>query len=296
MIGKFSLKNRQIIIGYLFILPFVLYTLVTNTGPIIYAFIKSFFSWSLTEKSHFVGFDSYKAVFADPIFWNSLKNTALFLIICIPIEIVIALFVAVLFNYNINNKFKTIFKTIYFLPVITSFVAAGFVWGWIFNSKYGPIDQFLVRIGLPKIFFLTNLNTVIPSISLVNIWLRIGFAMIIFLAGLEGIPRTYYEAAVIDGASKWTIFRKITLPLLNPQLVIVIIFETINCIKIFDLPYVMTGGGPAYRSESLVLHIYQTTFTLARIDKGLAMGIILLFIAMIISIIQWKAVGKKIEF
>ncbi|MHB8278388.1 MAG: carbohydrate ABC transporter permease [Candidatus Humimicrobiaceae bacterium] len=294
--GKYSLRRRKIMTGYLFILPFVVFMLVTNTGPVVYGFVKSFFSWSLSGGSHFVGFDIYRSVFADDIFWNSLKNTGLFYIISVPVEITIALFLAVLFSYNINNKFKTIFKSIYFLPVITSFVAAAFVWKWIYNSFYGPLDQFLVRIGLPKIMFLTNSITVIPSISVVQIWMRIGFVMIIFLAGLEGIPRTYYEAAMVDGASRWKVFSKITLPLLNPQLIMVFIFETISVMKIFDLPYIMTNGGPAGRSRSIVLHIYETSFTMGRIDKGLAMAVILFVIIMIINVVQWKIIRRTIEY
>lgn len=282
--------------GYLLILPFVLFMLVTNTGPLVYGIIKSFFSWSLVGESHFVGFDVYRSVFANDIFWKSIKNTGLFYIICIPIEITIALFVAVLFSSNINNKFKTIFKSIYFLPVITSFVASAFVWKWLYNTMYGPLDQFLVSIGLPKIMFLTNPTIVIPSISVVNIWMRIGFIMIIFLAGLEGIPRTYYEAAMVDGASRWAVFSKITLPLLNPQLVMVLILETITVIKIFDIPYVMTSGGPADASKPIVLHIFNTSFNLGRVNEGLAMSAIIFVIAMIINVVQWKIIRRKIEY
>jgi multiple sugar transport system permease protein len=293
---KYSLRRKKTITGILFILPFIVFILITNTGPVLYSFVKSFFSWSLVGESHFAGFDVYRSVFSDDIFWNSLKNSGLFYILSVPAEILIALFIAVLFSYNINSKFKAIFKSIYFLPVITSFVAAAFVWKWIYNSIYGPLDQFLVSIGLPKILFLTDSATVIPSISVVNIWMRIGFVMIIFLAGLEGIPRVYYEAAMVDGASRWKVFTKITLPLLNPQLVIVLIFETINVMKIFDLPYIMTNGGPAGSSRSIILHIYETSFTMGRIDKGLAMAIILFIIIMIMNIVQWRVVRRRIEY
>ncbi len=293
---RFSIRRKRMLIGYLFILPFVVFMLVTNTGPLIYGFIRSFFSWSLVAESHFVGLDIYRTVFADNIFWISLRNTGLFYIICVPIEVAIALSLAVLFSYNINNRFKTVFKSIYFIPVITSYVAAAFIWKWIYNSMYGPLNQFLVSIGLPKILFLTDSATVIPSIAIVNIWMRIGFAMIIFLAGLEGIPKIYYEAAMIDGASRWKVFSKITFPLLNPQLVIVFIFETINIMKIFDIPFIMTYGGPANRSRSIVLHIFETSFTLGRLNEGLAISTILFVIVMIINIVQWKVIKRRIEY
>ena len=293
---KNTLGKRQAIIGYLFILPFVLFMLVTNIGPLIYSFIESFFQWSLSGPGRFVGFDIYRNVFADKIFWLSLKNTGLFFIICVPVEIIISLFLSVLFSFSINQRFKTFFKSIYFIPVITSFIAAAFIWKWIYNPNFGPIDQFLVKIGLPKILFLASKTMVIPSISIVNIWMRIGFIMMIFLAGLEGIPQNYYEAAMIDGASKWKIFSKITLPLLNPQLVIVIIFESINIIKIFDVPFVLTSGGPANTSRSIVLHIYETSFGLGKISEGLAMSVILFVIVMIISIFQWKVVRRNIDY
>ncbi|MCL5073270.1 MAG: sugar ABC transporter permease [Actinobacteria bacterium] len=283
-------------VGYLFISPFVFFILAINIGPVVYSFIKSFFSYSLVGANHFVGFDIYKGVFTDPIFWNSLKNTGLFAIISIPIEITIALFVAVLFSYNINSKFKTIFKAIYFLPIITSFVASGFVFRWAYDTMHGPLDQILVNMGLPKIMFLTNMHTVIPSIAVVHIWMRIGFAMIIFLAGLEGIPRIYYEAAMIDGASRWKMFCKITLPLLNPQIVMVVIIETLVVLKIFDLPYVLTSGGPAGRSTPIVFHIYETIFTYGRAEYAMAMSIILIVIIMIINVVQWIAIKRKVEY
>ena len=294
--GKITLRKRQMMIGYLFILPFVFFILFTNIGPVIYSFIGSFFSYSLTGTSHFVGFNIYKDVFADQNFWSSLKNTGLYAIISIPVEIAISLFVAVLLSYNINSKLKTTFKAIYFLPIITSFVAAGFIFKWAYDTLHGPLNQILVNMGLPKIMFLTNMNTVIPSIAAVNVWMRIGFAMIIFLAGLEGIPEIYYEAAMIDGASKWKVFTKITLPLLNPQIVMVVIIETLVVLKIFDLPYVMTSGGPAGKSMSIIYHIYETGFTRGRMEYAMAMSIILIIIIVIINLIQWIAIKRNVEY
>ena len=293
--GK-SVKDKQIRAAYVFIIPCVLFFIVTFIYPTFYAFWLTLQKWSFIGAPEFVGFEQYIRVFHDSLFWKSMKNTLVLALLSVPPTMVLALGAALLFNAATAFPFRRLFRAIYFLPVITSSVAIAFVWDWLYQPQIGLFNAILTTLGLPRQMWLTSATEVLPSLALMNIWARLGFDMVIFWAGLRGIPRIYYEAAMIDGASPFQRFRHITLPLLNPQIVLVTVIEVINVLKIFDIPYIATRGGPANASRVAVLHIYDLAFTWNRVGEASVAALFLFACIMVATLLQWRVLRRPVEY
>ena len=295
LVGK-SIRDRQVRTAYLLILPTILYFLVTFTYPAIQAFWLSMHKWTMVGDPKFVGLSQYVNILGDKLFWTSMKNTAMLTLLSVPATIVLAILAAVLFHSASKMPFRNVFRSIYFLPVITSSVAVAFVWSWIYQPDIGLLNTLLEGVGIPGQRWLSSPQQVLPSLGVMNIWMRLGFDMIIFWAGLQGIPSVYYDAAKVDGAGPFEQFYYITLPLLNPQIVLVAIIEIINSLKLFDLVFIATSGGPVNSSRVAVLHIYDLAFSWNKMGEASAVAVVLFVVILVVTIAQWKFLSKGTEY
>ncbi|MFC1745519.1 carbohydrate ABC transporter permease [Candidatus Riflebacteria bacterium] len=281
--------------GIIFILPAALFFLCVNVLPMLYAFFLSFHDWNLlsTQKS-FILLENYARLLSDPIFFRSLFNTFLYMLISVPLELFCALMIALALNSGI--KMVTMFRVAYFIPHITSVIAAGYIWTWLYDPTFGLFNNVLSKIGwfLP---FLKSTTMALPSVAIMSVWMKMGFDIIIFLAGLQGIPDTVYEAARIDGTSRFRTFYKITLPLLNPTIVFLAVMSAMRSLKMFGEVFVMTeNGGPLNSTRSIVFTIQETSFQSHQMGYGAAMTVVLFLIIVVITFIQMKVLTKKFKY
>ncbi|MEK5404616.1 sugar ABC transporter permease [Paenibacillus sp. FSL W8-0439] len=286
-------KKHQALWGYLFIGPQFLGLLCFSLLPLLYAFYLSFVNWDGFGVPLFVGLDNFKGQLSDPDFWKALINTVYYMVLVIPVGIVLALLVAIVLN---KVKGREIYRLFFFMPVVTSSVSVGVIWMWILNGEFGILNHLLRAIGIVGPMWLTATHWVIPSIALLSIWLGLGYNMVIFLAGLQGISKSYYEAAEIDGASKFQQLRYITLPLLSPTTFFVTIMMVISSFQVFDQAFVMTNGGPAKASYTLVYHIYDQAFIDFTMGESAAAAMILFVIILIFTLLQFKMQKRWVHY
>ena len=288
-----TFSDKRARIGYAFVLPAVIYFLLVYFYPLFQSIQMSFFRGGFGEAPKFVGFASYENVFTDPMFWLTVRNTLYFVILSVPATVFLALMVAILLNRIKNRRFRDILSATYFLPLVTSLVAAALIWGWIYQPIYGLANYLLAIIGLPAQKWLSSTTQVMPSLAFINIWLRVGFDTIIFLAALQSIPDELMESAKIDGANALRTFRHITLPLLNPQIVMVSILELITAVKVFDQVYATTVGGPANASRVIMMYLYNMSFQWFKFSEASVVAIFIFISLLIISVLQWVFLRKS---
>ena len=254
----------------LFLLPSVAGITLFLVGPIVASLALSFASWDLLTPPRFVAFDNFRSLWGDPEFWSALTHTLTFLLGYIPLVMVAGLLVAVALNQRIPGQ--GLFRAVYFLPVVTSWVAVALVWKWLLNPHYGLVNNLLAAIGVSGPAWLFDPSWAMPAIILTSAWKDTGFVMAILLAGLQGIPRVYYEAAAIDGATGAQRLMHVTLPLLSPALFFALTISLINSFQVFDQVYVMTGGGPAGATTVLVERIVKYAFSYSLMGQAAAMS------------------------
>ncbi len=277
-------RTADILWGYLFILPQFVGLVAFGLIPLISVFVLSTTDWSGLGAKNFVGFNNYLDQFQAPDFQTAITNTIYYTVIVVPGGLVVALLAALGLN---NVRGKTIFRVIFFTPVVTSSVAVSIVWLFLLNSDFGLVNTYLKQwFGIIGPGWLTDTRLVIPSIAAMSIWWGLGFNMVIFLAGLQGIPRLYYEAAQIDGATKAQQFWRITLPLLSPTTFFVLVLSIIGSFQVFDQAFVMTGGGPAKASYTMVYHIYQLAFVNFTFGESSAAAVMLFGVILIFTLCQ----------
>jgi multiple sugar transport system permease protein len=277
-----------------FIAPQVLGLLAFSLIPVVYAFILSVMKWDGLGAREFIGLENFRNQFADSDFRGALIHTFIYTAIAVPGSVILSLLVALAVNHV---KGKTIYRTIFFLPTVTSSVAVSMVWLWMLNGDFGLINMYLRDLfSLDPPNWLVNKTWVIPTVALVSIWAGLGFNMVIFLAGLQGIPATYLEAAQIDGASKWRQFWNITLPLLSPTTFFVTIISIIASFQVFDMIYVMTGGGPGSASTTMVFHIYELAFVNFTFGVSAAAAVVLFAIIMVATLFQFWGQRRWVHY
>lgn len=283
-------KKRFNYIPYLFVAPNIILFLCFMIIPILYTTYISLTNWSVIGIPKFIGLNNYLYLLKDSTFWISLWNTAYYTFVTVPVIIVLALVFALILNRKI--KFRGAFRAAIYLPAVISTIAAGILWMWIFNTDFGVLNYILNLLGLKSMDWLTNGNLAMIPVILTTIWSRVGYNMVIYLAALQDIPVSYYEASYIDGASKWQQFKSITLPLLKPTHIFVLVMAIIFSFKSFDLIYVMTRGGPGTATTTTVQYIYKTAFEVGKMGRASALGIILFAIMAILTAVQLKF-GEK---
>jgi multiple sugar transport system permease protein len=290
----FREHNSDTFTAYAMLSPNIILMSVFIFAPIIYAFYVSLHDWNGLSEMEFTGINNYINLFDDEEFWLSLWITVKYTLVFVPSVFCFALLLALLVN-SIKGKSQELYRTMYFLPYSISLVVGGLVWSFMYDPTKGFINQLLNKIGIENQNFLMSTDQVLYSVAAVGLWLVIGFNMIIFLASLKDIPRTYFEAAEIDGASSIQKFLHITFPLLKNTNVFIIIVTTIGSFQVFDQLKVMTNGGPAFSSTVTVLYIYKQAFELNKLGFSSAAAFVLFAIIMALTLIQLKATSSKEE-
>ncbi len=282
--------NRRALTGYAFILPALILLIVFALGPFLFTIWVSLHSWNMLTPvgdMPWVGLDNYKYLFQDdPLFRETLKNTIIFAVGNVGVSLLLALLVAVVLNGPIH--WRPVWRAAFFLPYITAPVAIAIVWRNMLNGQFGMINGLLARVGIPAQGFIDSLDQAMPSLIGVAVWHGVGYYMIIFLAGLQAIPYDLYEAGKLDGASNWRLFFSITIPLLRPTLLFVIVINTLNALQVFDLPFVLTNGGPVNKTNTMVMYMYDTAFSFLRMGRATAMAVVLFGIIFFITMVQLR--------
>lgn len=247
----------------------------------------SFFSYNLiTRTGEWQDIQNYLLAAQDPLFWRTIRNTFYFFVLKVPIQMALALLLAML----VRQPFRGVgaIRTIILIPTITSMVVVSVIWGLMYHPNNGLINGFFELVGLPAQPFLINAKQAMPSLALMTIWKDVGFNMIFFLAGLMGIPDVYYEAGMIDGANRWQLFRHITLPLLRGTTIFVLVTSTITAFKVFTPVFLMTRGGPASSTRVIVLYIYENAFIYNKMGYAAALSVILALALLLASLFQLR--------
>jgi multiple sugar transport system permease protein len=270
--------------------PYTAFLLVFALYPILFALVLVFLKWDLVTTPAFAGMDNVTLLAHDGRFWRAVANTFLFLSIHLPLQIVTALALALALNRPL--KFLSFWRAAFFLPVVISGAVVAILWSNLYATDVGLINGVLVRIGLRPVSWLTDPNTAMPAIAAMVTWKNVGFYVIIYLAGLQYIPRSCKEAIEIEGATSWQRFRYLTLPSLLPQTILVVTLSTINGFQLFIEPYVMTGGGPLRRTYSIVLYLYTNAFAYQKMGYAATIGVALALIIGAVVFIQRRVIGK----
>ncbi|MBN1354249.1 MAG: sugar ABC transporter permease [Candidatus Omnitrophica bacterium] len=287
--------------SYVFIAPAVLLFFIFVLGPVIASFYWSFTEYDAIHVPKWVGLDNYKNIFFnDPRFWKAVRNTFLYTVGIIPPGVALSLLLAIAVDQHI--RFKSFFRTIYFIPSVTSVIALSVIWKWLFaGEKYGLINHILMLAGLQPVDWLMSPVWTLPAIMIMSIWAGLGYNMILFLAGLQAIPKTVYEAAEIDGAGAFEKFWYITLPLLKPITVFVVIIGFIASFQVFERVYIMTQselgiGGVLDSALTIVAYIYDMGFRKFKMGYASALGYIVFVVVFTITMINIKFVKTRIEY
>lgn len=282
---------RDNLVGYAFIIPNLIGYAMFIFIPVCFSFVLSVMKWDGSRAPmEFVGMQNFIQIFNDSLFTKALLNTLKYAIMTVPPTLVLALLLAVL----LNNKIKgiAIFRTAIYFPYIASIVAVGAVWNMLFQPQFGPINEFLKWIGIlnpPR--WVVDVKWAMVAISIVTVWKYMGYYMIVYLAALQGISGELYEAAGMDGANGWQKLWHITIPMLTPTTFFVLIMFTIQCFKVFDLVYVMTGGGPGNATKTLVNYVYEKAFVSWQLGPASAGAIVLFAVVLVITLVQFR--GEK---
>jgi ABC-type sugar transport system permease subunit len=284
-------KKSKNLIPYLMITPYLLHFLLFVSFPVLFSIFLIFHRWNIISPMEFIGMGNFSRLAQDSYFWQSILNTLLFLVIHIPLQLIVALAFALLLNQPL--KYIGVFRASYFLPVIVSGVVVTILWQQLFGYENGMLNRILMLFRVPRIGWLTNPNVAMPSIAVMATWKNVGFYIILFLTGLQTVPKTYYEAADMEGAGYWAKFFYITLPAINPTIFMVVVLSTIGGFSLFIEPYVMTGGGPLNRTLSTVLYIYKQGFFFYHMGYAATMGVTLTAIILTVVMIQKKFVEKN---
>ena len=276
--------------GSLMAAPYAVFLLVIAAYPIVFAVVLVFLRWDLVTAPSFAGFDNLRLLANDGRFWRAVANTFVFLSIHVPLQIVTALGLALALNRKLAGR--GFWRAAFFLPVVISGAVVAILWSNLYATDVGLINKLLVKIGIAPVSWLTDPNTAMPAIAVMVTWKNVGFYVIIYLAGLQYIPRSCQEAIEIEGASAWQRFRYLTLPSLLPQTILVVTLSTINGFQLFIEPYVMTGGGPLRRTYSVVLYLYTNAFAYQKMGYAATIGVALALIIGAVVFIQRRVIGK----
>lgn len=283
-------RTADLLPAALYLVPAVGILAVFVAFPIASSAYLSLHEWDgLRPQRPFVGLANYQRLFASREFWNSAWVTSYYTVGVTLLSLALGLLLAVALNRGL--RLLSFYRAVYFLPVITSMVAAGVVWTSLFDPVQGMINVGLRALGLPGPPWLNHPAWSMPALIVVGAWKRIGFTMVLYLAGLQAIPRDYYDAAAVDGAGWWARLRRITLPLLAPITVLLVIMSVIDAVQVFDLAYVMTQGGPLSSTEVLGLYLYRQGFTFFKMGYAAAVGWVMFAVVLAVTVIQWRLFG-----
>jgi multiple sugar transport system permease protein len=282
-------SQREALAGYLFILPTFLGYTTFVIGPILAAIGISLTEYDILSPARFVGLANYQQMLSDPRLLAVYRNTIIFTLLAVSFNVGVGLLLAVMLNRHMPGPLKYLFRSVYFFPVLVALVYSAIIWQFLYQKDSGIINYYLSFLNIAPIPWLSGRGWVLPSIIIMDVWKNTGFAMLVFLAGLQNIPQTYYEAAQIDGANGWRLFRHITLPLISPTLFFNSVIFMIGALQVFDSIVVLTGGGPGDASRSLVMYIVEKAFQTFEMGYASALAISLFVVIMILTLVQFRA-------
>jgi multiple sugar transport system permease protein len=277
--------------AYGLVLPYVIFFSAFVAYPLVFSFVLIFHRWNIVTPMEWVGLRNFTRLLNDPLFYASLSNTLIFLGIHIPLQIVVALGFALL----LHGKFRArgFFRAVYFMPVVVSGVVVTILWQQMYSFDYGVLNSVLRMFGLGAVPWIVDPRIAMPAIAVMATWKNVGIYIVLFLAGLQTIPRDLYDAANVDGASPMRQFLSITLPLLNPTMVVIMVLSTIGGFSLFIEPYVLTGGGPMQSTLSGMLYIYNQGFYFGHMGYAATLGIVYAFIILVVVLAQRKIVERE---
>jgi len=270
----------------IFLLPSLVALSIFTVIPVLSSLALTLYEWDLLTPPQFVGLANVNRLIHDRGFWEALAHTLYFIVGYVPLVIIIALVVAVILNQRLRGLL--FFRAAFFVPVVSAWVAVALMWKWIFNPKFGIFNYFLGLLNVQGPAWLFDPQWAMPAVIITSVWKDIGFVMVMFLAGLQGIPGDYYEAAAIDGANSWQRFFRITLPLLSPTTFFALTISLINSFQVFDQIWIMTGGGPAGATSVLVEQIVKNAFSYGRMGYASALSWVLFLLVLTATIIQMR--------
>jgi multiple sugar transport system permease protein len=280
-----ALKRREAIDGYLFIAPWLIGFVVFVSGPMIGAFVLSFMEWDLFSDPEWVGGENYRRLTEDPLVVKSLYNTMFYTFLSVPINLVVALIAAMMLNTQVKGQ--PFFRTAFYLPAVMPVVANAVLWFYILNPEAGLANSLLSRLGLPESRWLFDADTAKPTFILMGLW-GVGNTMVIFLAGLQGVPSSLYDAAHIDGANAWQRFRAVTIPMLSPVILFNLVLGVIGSFQIFTSAYLLTQGGPSNATLFSVLYLFRLGFEQFQMGYAAAYAWLIFFVILVFTVIQLK--------
>jgi multiple sugar transport system permease protein len=303
---KISQKKQQWLWGYLFMTPFIIGLVVFIVGPVISVFFISFTEYDNITTPKWVGLQNFKQLAVDPEFRQCLLNTLYFCVGSVPVGVILALFIAILLNQKIKGR--SFFRSIYFLPVVSSMVAVAIVWNWIYEGNYGLLN-YTIRLFITPIFpgitehlphWLSDSDWAMPALIIMSIWKGLGYSIVIYLAGLQDIPQQLYEASDLDGANMWQKFKNITFPMVSPTTFFLLVISTISSFQMFEQAYIMTKGGPPLQSggvvvgatRTLVYYLYEMAFKWLNMGYAAAIAVVL-FLTILITTAGLLVLQKK---
>jgi len=284
---KRSLYSNEAKWGIILALPAILGFLIWTLGPMIASFVLGFTDWNVVSTPHFIGTGNFKRMFVeDFIFKKSIYATVYYSVGSVIASIIFAFIIALLLNQKVKGL--PLFRTIFYLPSITPAIASAMLWIWLFNPDFGLLNQILQRFGLPRLLWIYDEKQVIPSLIFMSIW-GMGGMMVIFLAGLQGVPQELYEAVEIDGGNWWHRFRYVTIPMMTPTIFFNLVMAIIGSFQVFTSAYIMTSGGPNYASMFYVYYIYLSAFRYGQMGYACALAIILFLIILSFTLVVFKS-------
>jgi multiple sugar transport system permease protein len=294
--ARWSPRTRgQALWGYLLIAPMMLGFFLFFLLALIASLVLSFTDWDVLSAPNWVGLSNYARLPDDPDFRTAMVHTAALTIPNVVLRLILSLAIALALNSHI--RFRTFYRTIFFLPVLTMPVAVGTIWKWLFDPSFGPINIALGRFGLPQPEWLNHPETAVIAVVIVLLWSGVGYDMVIYLAGLQGIPREYYEAAQIDGAGGWRQFRDITLPMLTPTTFFLMVVAIVGSLQVFDLVYVMTRvGSSTNRFPTIVYYIYEEGFQKFNMGYATTVAWVLLLIILVFTLLQFRLQRRWVHY
>ncbi|HLP16679.1 MAG TPA: sugar ABC transporter permease [Bacteroidota bacterium] len=286
--GSFRQSDRN---GFLFVLPYVLFVAAFVAYPLIFSFVLIFHRWNIVTPMEWVGLKNFERMATDPLFYKAIINTLLFLCIHIPLQIIVAIGFALILNSNV--RLRGMFRAIFFLPVVVSGVVVTILWQQMYSFDEGLLNNLLSMIGMHKVPWIIDPGFAMPSIAIMATWKNVGIYIILFLVGLQNIPGELYEASDLDGANARQRFFHITLPMLNPTVIVVIVLSTIGGFSLFIEPYVLTGGGPMQSTMSAFLYIYNQAFYFGHMGYAAALAFAFALFILLVVIVQRKFIEAE---
>lgn len=287
------MRTREAIDCYVFMLPAILGILLFWLGPMIASFVLSFTRYDLLSNPTWIGLDNYQLLLDDELFWKSLRVTAAYSAISVPLILVLALGLATLLNQPFRGAY--FFRSVYYLPAVMSGVAVATLWRWIFNPEFGIINALLSKVGIDGPLWLLSERWALPALIITSFW-TFGSTMLIYLAGLQGIPADLYEAAEIDGAGRWKRFRHITIPLLSHVTFFNLVLGIIGALQVFTEAFVMTGGGPNNSTLLLSLYLYRNAFEYLKMGYASAIAWIMFLIVLVLTLFVFKSASRWVHY